>query len=236
MSVLADLVVAIQAGSYMSLSGDLVGLQTPDSAEFEEVHVFNAEWPKIFFFRKTGTLDVTGLIYGAGVPSTFKAATGNALFAVIDTDLKHFGPAGYVALNDRNLIQPNGVVQVAGSSPGTQINGVDQWKYGDLLPLVYNGDRASSVSGYFQAPAGAWCMIHVEKRGSLESLEVRYTIGATRYSLAADLDSNMVQPQLKLGQMVDSGDNAIPAQAAGTWHIASTGSHANSEVHIGIAP
>lgn len=220
----------------MALDSDLVNMQTPEQSQYEEVHVFNSEWPKIFFHRHTGTLNIIGLLYGAGVPSTFKAATGDALFAVVDTALDHFGPAGYVALNDSNLIQPSGVVQVAGSSPGSQVNGVDRWKYGDLLPAVYNGDRASSVSGYFQAPAGAWCMINVAKRGSLTALEVRYTIGATRYSLAADVTMSEVQPQLKLAQLMDSGNNAIPAQAAGTWHIASTGSHANSEVYIGIAP
>ena len=234
MSVMADLDISMQAGNYLSLTPHLVGIEAYETSQAELVYTVDSEWPSVFFYRTSGVFNVSGLIYGPGIPVTFKAATGSALFALIDKNLRCFGPAGYVALNDKNLISPNNVIQVAGQAAGTQAHGVARWRYGDLLPAAYNSNKAHSDTGYFRAPAGAWCLINVVKRGSVTALEVRYTISGTTYRLAADVVSSEVNPQLKLGQLVDGSGDAIAAESDGVWRINVTGSTSDSEIYIGI--
>lgn len=235
MSVFADLEFAIDAGSYLYLTDHIIGATYPNSAQFEAIYAWGDEWPRHYLIRTTGVLSISGLIYELGTPKTFKSASGEALFAVVDKELDIFGPCGYVRLNDRNLVTPNGVIQVAGTAPGTQINGLENWLYGDLLPAQYNANRPSTHADWDQAPAGAWCMIHVVKRGSVTALEVKYTRSGNDYTLSADTMAGQVDPQLKLGQLVDGSGDAIPDTGPGTWRISVTGSTSDAEIYIGVA-
>lgn len=234
MSVLSDVEVCVDAGEFLHLTPHLIGMTNQHSSQFEQVYAYDAEWPRIFFHRKSASLNITGLIYEAGAPVSFKAASGDALFAVVDKDLDIFGPAGYVALNDRNLIAPNGVIQLAGNLPGQPVGELNDWIYGDLLPAQYNANRATTVAGFFQAPADGWCMINVIEAGAVTALEVKYTRLGTDYTLSADVESGAVSPQLKIGKLVDSGGNGIPSLGAGQWRISVTGDSANAEIYVGI--
>ena len=238
MSVFANINFCIQQGDdYMNFANFLTDLGYEDRSTYEAVYVVtdddDDQYPRIFFGRREASLDVRGLIYDSGVPETFEDASGTGLFAIMDPELAVLGPVGFIELDNTSRIDQNGVILLSGQIPAQRDSLLTVWGYGDLLPQRFNNNNAHSSAGYFKAPVGAIGVINVVKRGGLTALELRYTISSTTYRLAADIDSSRVNPQLKVGRLMN-GANAIPSESNGTWRINLTGSQTGMEIYVGV--
>ena len=238
MSVFADVRFVMQDGDdYIDFGPNLTTLQTRIITTPIQTDVKGSEFPRVSFSHQRGELTVGGLLYDpyqAAKDFALMTSGGDILFALWNEEDDLVGPVGYVKLNDPQIVTPIGVIRVSNVSPGQRNVLAEKWSYGRFLPVVYNANRLSSNSDYFEAPEGARIVLNVVDAGSMTALEVSYTIGGTAYSIAANLDSGAVVPQLKLARMVTSADVAIPSQAAGTWRISATGSTSDAEIYVGV--
>ena len=238
MSVFSDLRFAMQDGAdYIDLSDNLTEIAprvTPSPILTDTMD--DSPFPRVDFGNQRAELNIGGLIYDPVDPAkdfSLMTSGDEVLFALLNTVDDLVGPVGYVKLDDPQLITQIGVIRGSGVSPAQRKDGAERWRYGRFLPVVYNSNRPSTLSGYFEAPAGAWILLNVVSRGGLTALEVTYTISGTTYRLIADLVAGEVAPQLKLGQLLD-GTTPIPSKVAGTWRVSRSGSASGAKVYIGV--
>jgi len=234
MSVFADNIFSLQAGEdFINLTPAITGISFTDRQEFARIELIKEDddenYPANFPTNFQGDLNITGLLYNS-VGDDFVSASRSADFIRFNKELGFAYPICRISLQDRNVINSNGVLQVAGNSLGNRADGLTTWRYGRRLPTQFNANRASSGEDWGRPATGAWIAILVIKRGSMSALQVRYTISSTQYSLNADVESNAVVPQLKIGQLKNG--NNLPAVAAGTWRLNATGSTSGSEVYV----
>ncbi|MYE57987.1 MAG: hypothetical protein F4X35_00115 [Alphaproteobacteria bacterium] len=232
----ADADVAMQLGDdYIHLSGDIASLTPTMQANISEYPLVGEEFPLHVVTGYSGGLEASGLMGDTGRDVYTQDSDDNslALFCILHKGGKLAGPVGYARINNRNIVDSDGVFVVNANSAAVPDGDFTRWQYGTIIPNQTNTDKNAGSGGYPAPVAGQWVLFNVVKAGNLRTLELRYRKDTTVWSLEARTSNSRLVPGLTLGQL-RNGTNVVPASqlTGGQWRLQRGGSPGNAEFYV----
>lgn len=180
---------------------------------------FGKEFPLLTPVGLNVNFQTGGIIYDVDDSDILRSEGNDFIFMVASPENGFMGPIGQARSADGVFVTDNGIVTIQGSGDGVHNEFLQRPKYGKLLPSQWNTDRASSVAGYGNPRAGQQVVIALVKRGTVSSIEVRYTISNRPYSYRK---TGISDEGIWIGQLKNSSNNLVPGQA-GNWRVNVTG-------------
>jgi len=234
---MADADVALQLGDdYIHLGGEVASVRPTMQANISEYKLLGEEFPLLVVTGYSGGLEVSGLMADTGREVYRQDSEGNslALFCILHKRAFLAGPVGHVRLNNRQIVDSDGVFVVNANSAAVPEGEFTRWQYGTILPASYNANKNQGGDGYPDPVEGQWALINVVKPGALTQLEVRYRNGSNNYTLAATEKNNAPVAGLTLGQLRTGGNNVVPANqlSGGSWRVTTAGSTNGAEFYV----
>lgn len=236
----ADAVVAIDVdGTLYSLSKNIAELSPQLEANLDTKDVYDTDFPLVSVTGYSGEVTISGLIASDDTKGMYKQEVVDrdqvATFCIIHKEGKLVGPVGDMLLQNRNIVDSDGIFVIEGKSVAVPSAILPIWEFGNLAPADFNTNRAQGTNGWPDAVEGQKAVIVVIAPDGMTDLNIQLVAGADTYELAAKKTGASVVAGMTVGELKD-GTTVVPASAlsSGQWHLEVSGTRTNAEFYVGL--